>query len=107
MHMFSDGMVLLQYGNKEEVAKLRGLFPSKTSAAPPSKEALAAMGEDGSGLSRESMLRKLWPFRPASSSNPPSNGKTWSTDVAGGTPWLKGPRALHATRLAPAPRILV
>ncbi len=100
-------MVLLQNGNVGERDKLTALLPSRTSAAPPSKEALAAMGEDGSGSLRETMLRKLWHFRPGQSPDTPGNGKTWNTDVARGTSWLKGPPALHATRLAPALCILV
>lgn len=105
--MYLQNVLLLQFGGAEEYAALVGLFPSKTRPAPPSKEALAAMGEDGQGLSREEMLRKIDPPRPNPNAEPVTNGKAWGIEAGGTNPRLKSPRALHGPPIAPAPRILV
>ena len=99
-------MGLLQNGGVQELAALGGAFPSKTRPAPPSEEDLAEMGEDGSGLSMEDMLHNISRPRPSPSTDPLGNGKPWGSE-ARGTPRLKDPRALHGTRMAPAPRIIV
>ncbi len=98
-------VVPLQFGGAEEYAALAGLFPSKTSAAPPSKADLAAMGEDFEGLSREEMLRRIDHPRPSPASEPLCNGKAWNTEAAG-NPRVRAPRALHGPPIAPAPRVL-
>lgn len=97
---------LLQNGGAKEVDALDSAFPSKTRPAPPSKEALAAMGEDGSGLSVEDMLHSLSRPRTNPSADPLGNGKSCGAKTEG-LPQLKGPRALRGAHMAPAPRILV
>ena len=101
----AQSVVPLQFGGAEEYAALAGLFPSKTSAAPPSKADLAAMGEDFEGLSREEMLRRIEHPRPSPASEPLCNGKAWNTEAAG-NPRLRAPRVLHGPSIAPTPRIL-
>ena len=101
----AQSVMLLQFGGAEEYAALAGLFPSKTSAAPPSKADLAAMGEDFEGLSREEMLDRIEHPRPSPASEPLCNGKAWNTEAAG-NPRLRAPRALHGPPIAPAPRVL-
>lgn len=89
----------LQNGGAQELA-LRSSFVSKTAAAPPSKEDLAAMGEDGSGLSLKEMMKRF--SGPSNSdTSSPSNGKPWETEP--GPHGLKGSPA----RVAPASRIMV
>ena len=88
------------------MAALDSAFPSKTRAAPPSREALAAMGEDGSGLSVEEMLYNLSRPRANPRADPLGSGELWGTE-AKAVPQLKGRRALHSAHTAPAPRVLV
>ena len=97
-------MRLSQNGGKEEIAALGAAFPSKTRAAPPSKEALAAMGEDGSGLSMEAFLASLTQNRPNPAAfgplEKPGKGKLWGSEA-------KDPGALHDKSVAPPLRIRV
>ena len=87
------------------MAALDSAFPSKTRPAPPSKEALAAMGEDGSGLSVEEMLRSISRPRSNPGADPLGNGELWGTEAkAAHRP--RGARALHSAHMAPAPRVL-
>jgi len=89
----------LQNGGAQELA-LRSSFVSKTAAAPPSEEDLAAMGEDGSGLSLSEMMKRF--SGPSNSDmSSPRKGKPWESEP--GPHGLKGSSA----RVAPASRIMV
>ena len=102
------GIIMMKGGNEELVA-LDTAISSKFAAAPPSREALAAMGEDGSGLSFEEFTQRLSNPRnmagAAENGVARGNGERWEGTTAGGA-GMK-PSALHGSRVPAALRIPV
>ena len=101
--------IIMMKGGSEELEALDAATSSKFAAAPPSREALAAMGEDGSGLSFDEFMQRLSNPRTAAGAAedgaPPGNGKRWEETTAGGA-GMK-PSALHDSRVPAALRIPV
>ena len=101
--------IIMMKGGSEELEALDAATSSKFAAAPPSREALAAMGEDGSGLSIEELTQRL--SNPRNMSGGAENGvargdgERWEGTAAGGA-GMK-PSALHGSRVPAALRIPV
>ncbi len=102
------GIIMLKGGSSEREA-LDTATSSKLAPAPPSREALTAMGEDGSGLTFEELMRRMRDATPAAGRAEAvvarGDGEHWEGTTAGGAG--RKPSALHGGCLPFALRIPV
>lgn len=101
--------IIMTKGGSEELEALNAATSSKFAAAPPSREALAAMGEDGSGLSFDKFMQRLGnpgtAAGAAEDGDAHGDGKRWEETTAGGAGMNHS--ALHDSRVPAALRIPV